>query len=150
MKRLLLLLLLLATGAFGCAASTDEEDAESSQGAVRTTEDIAAAFAIQYGGLGGRFRSVDRERLPEGDASEWAACLAAHRDVVRGKTLETSTWKYENATYFVVEVEVEPNEELRDPVMVNVFFDDGRPAFQAIAWDRKHSVKLYLEPRSPC
>jgi hypothetical protein len=108
---------------------------------------------VQYGGLGGRFRDIRRADLltdlPEGDARTFATCLAERRDIVDGKSLAGGTWTFERAEYFTLEVNVGPRPEFRDPVMVFVFDVDGRQAFQALAWDRKHRVKLNFENRSP-
>ncbi|MBX3187280.1 MAG: hypothetical protein KF819_09700 [Labilithrix sp.] len=155
--RTCLVTLLVAAGLAGCAApagDAGDDETGATADAVRSREDLAGAFAVQYAGLGGRFRSIARrdliERLPAGEARDFATCLAERRDVVRGATIAGATWTFERSTYFMLEVELEPSAAFADPVMAFVFYDDGRSAFQALAWDRKRSVKLDFRNGSPC
>lgn len=160
------LLLLLVATLLGCAAAPVEEEeaaAGSSQAASReSTAEVATAFAIDYGAsdsaagflvASGTFDSIDDRALsgalPDGEARAAARCIAARQDAVHGDTLAGLTWRHEHQTYYVLVVDLDDMQGLRDLHMLYVFAKDGSAVFQALTWDGKKNVKLAFG-RSAC
>jgi len=133
----------------GCAAA-DEDTPDESGAAVRGTDDVAGAFAVQYA-LGGDFdRIAERDAPAESELRATLACVAQRRDLVRGATARLLRWTFERRRYFVLEVDLEDQETIRDAVFVYVFSESGATAFQALAWDGKKNVKLAFRTGTGC
>lgn len=154
-------LLLVLAMLVGCASPAAEEEASAESGQAATKTDLSGAFAIDYGASdsaagwlvsSGTFHSIERrslmDTLPEAVRAS-AQCLAARKDSLHGDTLAGLTWTYEHETFYVLVVDLDDMQGLRDLHMLFVFDADGAPAFQALTWDGKKNIKL-TSGRSAC